>query len=72
MLLSKYAIYDTKKSRFIKKQEANGLLTSLEIKTTLNKIPLLGNCFVLNAISLNAISLNAISLNDLIVIIIIL
>ena len=67
MLLSKYAIYDTKKIRFIKKQEANGLLSSLEVKTTLSKIPLLGNCFVSNAISSNVVSLN-----DLIVIIIIL
>ena len=40
MLLSKYAV---NKSRFIKEQEAKGLLSSLGLKTSLNKIPLLGN-----------------------------
>ena len=33
----------SKKSRFIKKQEARGILSSLGLKTPLNKIPLLGN-----------------------------
>ena len=33
MLLSKCAVYDSKKSRFIKEQEASGLLSSLGIKT---------------------------------------
>ena len=33
---------DSKKLKFIKEQEASGLLSSLEIKTLLNKIPLLG------------------------------
>ena len=32
---------DSKKQKFIKEQEARGLLTSLEIKTPLNKVPLL-------------------------------
>ena len=32
-----------KKSRFIKEQEAKGLLSSLGLKTPLNKIPLLGD-----------------------------
>ena len=37
------ALYVTvKKSRFIKKQEANGLLSSSGLKTPLRKIPLLG------------------------------
>ena len=40
MLLSKCAVSDSKKSKFIKEQEANGLLSSLEIKTPLSKIPL--------------------------------
>ena len=32
--------------KFIKDQEASGLLSSLEIKTSLNKVPLLGPfCF---------------------------
>ena len=42
MLLSKYAVCDSKKSKFIKQQQASGLLSSLGIKTPLNKIPLLG------------------------------
>ena len=43
MILSNCAICGIKKSRFIKKQEANGLLSSLGIKTPLSEIPLLGN-----------------------------
>ena len=43
MLLSKCAVCGCKISKFIKEQEANGLLSSLEIKTPLSKIPLLGN-----------------------------
>ena len=42
MLLSKYAVCDSKKSKPIKQQEAVGLLNSLGIKTTSSKIPLLG------------------------------
>ena len=42
MLLSKCAMCDSKKSKFIKEQETSGLLSSLGIKTHLNKIPLLG------------------------------
>ena len=42
MLLSKCAVCDSKKSKFIKEREASGLLGSLEIKAPLNKIPLLG------------------------------
>ena len=40
MLLSKCATCGSKKSRFIKKQEARGLLSSLGLKVLLNKIPL--------------------------------
>ena len=40
MLLSKCEMFDSKKSKFIKKQEASGLLNSLGIKTTLTKISL--------------------------------
>ena len=43
MLLSKCATCDSQKSRFIKEQKASGLLSSLVVKTLLNKIPLLGN-----------------------------
>ena len=40
MILSKFAVCDCKKSKFIKEQEASGLLSSLGIKTPLSKIPL--------------------------------
>ena len=43
MILSKCAICGSKKSRFIKNQEAKGLLSNLGLKTPLNKIPLLGD-----------------------------
>ena len=56
-LLSKCAICVSKKSRFINKQEANGLLSSLDLKTPLSKIPLKGD-IVLNTIPLNALSFN--------------
>ena len=42
MLLSKCAVCHSTKSKFIKEQETRELLSSLGIKTTLNKIPLLG------------------------------
>ena len=42
MLLSKCAVCGSKKYNFMKVQEASGLLSSLRIKTPLNKIPLLG------------------------------
>ena len=40
---SKCALCGIKKWRFVKKQEAKGLLSNLGIKTPLNKIPLLGD-----------------------------
>ena len=43
MLLSKCAICSCKKSRFIKNQEAKGLLSNLGIKTPLSKVPILGD-----------------------------
>ena len=43
MLLSKRIICGSKKSRFIKEQQAKGLLSNLGSKTRLPKIPLLGN-----------------------------
>ena len=43
MLLSKCAICGSKKSRFIKNQEAKGLFSNLGIRTPLNKVPILGN-----------------------------
>ena len=42
MILPKSAICGSKKSKFIKKQEAKGILSSLGIKTPLSKIPLFG------------------------------
>ena len=43
MILSKCAICISKKSKFIKNQEAKGLLSKLGIKTPLSKVPLLGD-----------------------------
>ena len=42
MLFSKYAVCDSRKSKFIKEQEASWLLSSLEINTSLSKIYLVG------------------------------
>ena len=47
MMLSKYAICGSKKSRFIKNQEAKGLLTNLGVRTPLSKVPILARYFVL-------------------------
>ena len=46
-LSSKCVACGSKKSRFMKEQEAKGLLSSLGIKTPLNKIPLLNILFYL-------------------------
>ena len=43
MILSKCVICDNKKSRFIKNQEAKGLLSNLGIRTQLSKVPILGD-----------------------------
>ena len=43
MVLSKCAICDIKNSRYIKNQEAKGLLSNLGIKTSLSKVPILGD-----------------------------
>ena len=40
MILSKCATFGSKKSKFIKNQEAKGLLSSLGIRAPLTKIPL--------------------------------
>ena len=39
MIWSKCAICGSKKSRFIKNQEAKGLLSTLSLRTPLSKIP---------------------------------
>ena len=43
MKLSKCTICGSKKSKLIKKQEANGILSSVGIRTPLNKISVLGD-----------------------------
>ena len=43
MVLSKCAIWGSKISRFIKNQEAKGLLSNLGIRTSLSKVPILRN-----------------------------
>ena len=43
MILPKCVACGSKKSRFIKKEEANGILSNLGLTTPLSKIPLLGN-----------------------------
>ena len=43
MILSTCTICGSEKSKFIEKQEANELLSSLGIKAPLSNIPLLGN-----------------------------
>ena len=45
MMLSKCAICNNKKSRFIKEQEARALLSNLGIRTLLSQIPLLNVLF---------------------------
>ena len=42
-MISKCAICGSKKSKFISKQEASGLLSKLGIKTWLSNIPVLGD-----------------------------
>ena len=45
MIQSNCTICNSKKSRFIKEQQAKGLLSNLVIKTPLNKVPLLNFLF---------------------------
>ena len=42
-ILSKCAICGSKKSTFIKNQEAKRLLSNLGVKTSLSKVPILGD-----------------------------
>ena len=42
---SKFSVCGIKKSKFVKEQEAKGLLSNLGIKTPLSKIPLLNVLF---------------------------
>ena len=43
MELSKCAICGSKKLRFMKNQEAKGLLSNLGVRTPLSKVPILGD-----------------------------
>ena len=43
MLLSKCAISGSKKSRFIRNQEAKGLLSNLGVRMPLSKVPMWGD-----------------------------
>ena len=43
MVLSKCSICGSKKSRFIKRQEAKGILSKLGIKTPLSEAPMLAD-----------------------------
>ena len=43
MILSKCATCGSKNSRFIKNQEAKGLLSNLGLRTPLSKVPVLGD-----------------------------
>ena len=43
VILSTCVIFGSKKSKFIKQQEAKGLLSNLGLTTPLNKIPVLGD-----------------------------
>ena len=45
LMQSKCSVCNNKKSRFIKEQDAKGLLSKLGIKTPLSKIPLLNLLF---------------------------
>ena len=43
MILSKYAKCGSKKSKFMKDQEARGLFGNLGVRTSLSKVPILGD-----------------------------
>ena len=43
MILSKCEICGSKRSRFIKNQEAKGLVSNLGVRTPLSKVPILGD-----------------------------
>ena len=45
VMQSKCSVCKNKKSRFVKEHDAKGLLSNLEIKTPLSKIPLLNVLF---------------------------
>ena len=66
MILSKWAICGSKKSRFIENQKSKGLLTNLGIKTNLSKIPLLNVLFWMNACLKNTSCKQRIKMNEIV------
>ena len=58
MMLSKCAICGSRKSKFIKEQQAKVLLSNLGTRTPLNKIPIVRRYFVL--IKCNTVECNSI------------
>ena len=44
-VLSNCDVFDSKKSKFIKEQEASGILSCLGLKTLFRKVPLVGPIF---------------------------
>ena len=64
MVLSKCSICNSKKSRFIKNQEAEGLLSNLGIKTRLIKVPILGDILFWTHIKMNEIVNNFLLAGD--------
>ena len=63
IILSKCAICGSKKSRFIKDQEAKGLLSNLGVRTPLSKVPILGDILFWMQIHLKC-RLNCIKMNE--------
>ena len=45
IILARCAICNSRKSKFIKKREASGILTNVNIRTPVSKTPALGNIF---------------------------
>ena len=43
IILARCAICNSRKNKFIKKREASGILTNVNIRTPVSKIPALGN-----------------------------
>ena len=65
MILSKCAICGSKKSRFIKNQEAKGLLSNLGVRVPLSKVPILGDILFWIQIHLKRM-LNHIKMNEIV------
>ena len=58
MVLSKCAMCESKKPKFIKNQDAKGLLSNLGIKTPLSKVQILGDILFWMQFHWSATSLN--------------